>query len=148
MALAEENLNIPFYYRNFDMAQYYRDYPPPEVFVDTVYKWPADRVRALQDKRFREVVKLGWQNPFYQRHWKAAGLEPGDIGGIDDVTKLPLFNSEDIKLDQQEHPPYGQIQGVTLKDLEHTALKLQTSGGTTGRPRPTLFGPHEWERTH
>ena len=32
-----------------------------------------------------------------------------------------------------------------MDDLSHTTLKLQSSGGTTGKPRPTLFGPGEWE---
>ena len=29
--------------------------------------------------------------------------------------------------------------------MQTTPMKLQTSGGTTGKPRPTLYAPQEWE---
>ena len=90
-------------------------------------------------------MKTGWQNGFYQRRWKAAGIEPGDIRSIDDITKLPTFDSDDIKKDQQENPPFGLINGPVREHLKRQPTKVQTSGGTTGKPRPTMYGPIEWE---
>lgn len=138
---------LPLYHFATDWQAFYAKYPPPDVFVDTVYRWPADRVRAMQNERFLEVVEVAWQNSFYRKLWGKAGLRPGDIRSLDDITKLPIFNSDDIKTDQQEHPPFGVLPGFSTlqSELLTTPLKLQTSGGTTGKPRLTLHGPVEWE---
>ena len=47
--------------------------------------------------------------------WRAAGLEPGDIGGLDDIAKIPPFTSDDIKDDQRDHPPFGRIPGIRVE---------------------------------
>lgn len=136
---------LPIYHNSIDWAAFQRDYPVPDVFQETVYKWPRDRIRDLQNKRLIEVLEVGWSNEFYRRRWTEAGLKPSDIKGLDDLAKLPTFNSDDIKDDQQKNPPFGKIQGVTTKDLATTPLKVQTSGGTTGKARATLYGPIDWE---
>lgn len=138
---------LPLYHYALDWKVFHATYPPPDVFLDTVYRWPADRVRALQNERFLEVMAVGWQNPFYRDLWGKAGLAAHDIRSLDDITKLPVFTSDDIKTDQQEYPPFGRMPGFsTLQaNLMTTPTKLQTSGGTTGKPRLTLHGPIEWE---
>jgi phenylacetate-CoA ligase len=71
------------------------------------------------------------------------GIEPGDIRSIDDIAKLPTFDSDDIKKDQQENPPFGLINGPVRERLKSMPTKVQTSGGTAGA-RPTMYGPIEW----
>jgi phenylacetate-CoA ligase len=136
---------LPIYHRSVDWDALYREYPVPDVYAQTVYRWPAEQIRELQNRRFLECMQRGWQNGFYQRRWRAAGLEPADVRSINDIVKLPTFNSDDIKKDQEENPPFGLIHGDWKQLLKTTPLKLQTSGGTTGTPRPTLYGPVEWE---
>jgi phenylacetate-CoA ligase len=136
--------SLPAYYRSVDWDAFHREYPLPDVFVETVYTWSREQLRDLQNRRFLKVMEIGWKNSFYHKRWKAAGLEPGDICSLDDITKLPTFTSEDIKADQLEHPPFGEIQGNYREYLGYQPIKLQTSGGTTGKPRATLFGPIEW----
>ncbi|MBV9085343.1 MAG: AMP-binding protein [Acidobacteriaceae bacterium] len=138
---------LPIYHNAIDFEQFYRRYPVPDVFVDTVYKWSPERIRDLQNERFLEVMEIGWTNPFYQRLWRKSGIEPGDIKSLADITKLPIYTSEDIKVDQQEHPPFGILTGFpSLADhMKHTPVKLVSSGGTTGKPRMTLHGISEWE---
>lgn len=136
---------LPIYHDSIDWKQLHRDYPVPDVYAETIYKWPADRLRELQSERFLKTVALGWKNPFYKQRWQAAGLEPGDIKSIDDSHKIPTYNSDDVKHDQLANPPFG-----TFHDLDHARragapLKMQTSGGTTGKPRVTLSWPQEWE---
>jgi phenylacetate-CoA ligase len=138
--------SLPIYHNAVDWDALYRDYPLPDVFERTVYKWPAERVRELQNRRFLDVMQVGWRNAFYRKRWEAVGLSPGDIKSLDDIVKLPTINSEDIKQDQLEHPPWGVIQGAFATDyLGRQPVKVQTSGGTTGKPRATLYGPIEWE---
>ncbi len=136
---------LPIYRDSIDWARLHQDYPVPDVFVDTVYKWPADQVRALQNERFLHCMKLGWANPFYRKRWQAAGLEPGDIKSIDDSHKVPTYNSDDVKQDQLDNPPFGEFHNVGAAEFAAAPFKMQTSGGTTGKPRVTLYTPQEWE---
>src|SRR5687768_3423702 len=103
--------SLPIYHQSIDWDALYRNFPVPDVFEQTVYRWPRDRIRARQNERFLEVVRSGWTNEFYRRRWTDAGLEPGDIRSLDDIAKLPTFSSADIKSDQAEHPPFGLIHG-------------------------------------
>ncbi|MEZ5739717.1 MAG: AMP-binding protein [Burkholderiaceae bacterium] len=100
----------------------------------------------MQDARFRQVVAAGWNNKFYRDLWSGKGIEPGDIRSLDDILKLPTFNSDDIKDSQREAPPFGDFTGIDFrKEMLTNPLKIQSSGGTTGKPRPTMFGALEWE---
>jgi len=137
--------SLPIYHDSIDWNDLFARFPVPDVFERTVYRWPRERIRQLQNERFLEVVKVGWENEFYRRRWTAAGLEPGDIRSLDDIAKLPQFSSEDIKNDQAANPPFGLIHGDTHAYRQKWPLKAQTSGGTTGKARPTLSGPIEWE---
>jgi len=137
--------SLPIYHDSIDWDSLYQKFPVPDVFEQTVFRWPHERVRQLQEERFLEVVKTGWTNEFYQQRWRAAGIEPGDIQGLDDITKLPTFSSDDIKDDQARNPPFGLIHGDIRGRLRRDPLKAQTSGGTTGKARPTISGPLEWE---
>ena len=140
------NSTLPLYRNSINWKTFDGQHPAPDVWANTVFKWSADQVRALQNKRFLGIMKLGWENGFYKRRWRAAGIEPGDIRSLDDIDKLPIFNSDDIKQDQQEHPPFGAIAGIELRDeLQRQPLKIHTSGGTTGKPRPALAGVADWE---
>jgi phenylacetate-CoA ligase len=136
---------LPTYHHSIDWDALYKRYPVPDVFANTRWKWSADQTRAFQNEQFLDLMNTGWQNGFYQHRWKAAGIEPGDIRSIDDITKLPTFDSDDIKKDQQDNPPFGLINGPVRERLKSMPTKVQTSGGTTGKPRPTMYGPIEWE---
>ena len=148
MSVMERTLtetSLPIYHRSIDWDALYKRYPVPDVFANTRWKWSADEIRAFQNGQFLDLMKTGWQNEFYKRRWTAEGIEPGDIKSIDDIVKLPMFDSADIKKDQEENPPFGLINGDVTRRMQTTPMKLQTSGGTTGKPRPTLYAPQEWE---
>jgi len=136
---------LPVYRNALDWNAFTREFRLPDVFFNTVYKWPAARLRALQNERFLKLMAVGWRNPFYRKRWMAAGLEPGDIQGLDDIVKLPTYTSDDVKESYQNDPPFGAFHGLTADTLKTIPFKLQTSGGTTGTPRGTLFEPMAWE---
>ena len=136
---------LPLYRQSIDWEWYERQYSPPDVFAKTVYTWPAERIREMQNERFLSVVAQGWQNQFYSARWREAGLAPDDIRSLDDITRLPLFDSDDIKKSLELDPPYGDFHGVNSSHMQATPFKLQTSGGTTGLPRGTLSEPIAWE---
>ena len=140
-----QRTSLPLYRKAIDWDAFYEEFPLPDIFRNTVFGWTPERIRALQGARFLKVMEIGWKNAFYRERWRAAGLEPGDIRSLDDIVKLPTFNSDDVKDDLQRQPPFGAFHGLGPERLASLPFKLQTSGGTTGTPRGTLYEPRAWE---
>ena len=88
---------IPYYWTSVDWASLTRDYPPPPAFGRTTGRLSADALRALQNERFLARVADAWKAEFYRARWSAAGLTPADIRSLDDIGKIPTFNSDDLK---------------------------------------------------
>jgi phenylacetate-CoA ligase len=137
--------HIPWYFRSLDFEQLWRDYPPPPTYFHTHAKLSRDELRVLQEKRFLATVKRGWEIEFFRRHWSAHGLQPGDIRGLDDLTKIPVYDVNDIRKSIERNPPFGDFMGISPESGQHMPLVLQTSGGTTGLPRPMLYSPQDRE---
>ncbi|MGH6611168.1 MAG: hypothetical protein ACRECQ_13025, partial [Burkholderiaceae bacterium] len=137
--------SIPWYWRSLDFEQLTRDYPPPPDYFRTTYRMPRDALRALQEKRFLATVKRGWEIPFFQRHWRAAGLDPGNIRSLDDLQKIPPYSVYEIRESIERNPPFGDFMGMSPENGKRMPLVLQTSGGTTGLPRPMLYAPVDRE---
>jgi phenylacetate-CoA ligase len=105
-----------------------------------------DEVHALQEERALARVTDAWSVPFYRGLWTAAGVEPGDITSLDDLDTLPTFDSDDLQQALAEAPPFGSHHPFGRDDMAgYLPLKLQTSGGTTGMPRTTMFDAVAWE---
>lgn len=137
--------DVPNYWSSIDFPKLLRDYPPPPAFFDTVYRMPREALRKVQEARFLATVERGWQIPFFQRHWRSAGLEPGDIRSLDDLAKLPSYDVQHLRESQERNPPFGDFMGISPADGKRMPLVLQTSGGTTGMPRPMLYAPVDRE---
>jgi phenylacetate-CoA ligase len=90
-------------------------------------------------------MKRGWEIPFFQRHWGSAGMQPGDVRGLDDLPTIPSYTVEHIRRSIEAHPPFGDFMGVAPGGPDPMPLVLQTSGGTTGLPRPMLYAPADRE---
>jgi phenylacetate-CoA ligase len=140
-----EKVNIPYYYKSFNFEKFTKEYFPPAEFAETIYQWPRDKIIKMQAERFKKIYKFAWKNPFYKRKWTEAGLEPQHIKGIQDIEKIPVVTVYDFKTAINNYPPFGDHQGITSEMAKQKPLKIQASGGTTGKPRPTFFGPIEWE---
>jgi phenylacetate-CoA ligase len=136
---------LPLYRNALDWDAFANEFAMPDVFEQTVYRWPRERVLQLQNERFLRILEAGWGNPFYRRRWQGAGLQRRDVASLSDLAKLPLYTSDDVKESVERFPPYGDFHGLEAASSGKTPLKLHTSGGTTGLPRPTLFDPLAWE---
>lgn len=130
---------IPYYCKAIDWDALIRDYPPPPDFQRVSAGMSDDELRALQNARFMERVGEAWEVPFYRDRWRAAGLEPGDVRSLEDIEKIPAFTSDDLKQALVDRPPFGSHLPFGREGLGTRPLKIQTSGGTTGIPRVTLF---------
>lgn len=132
-------MTFPTYFEALDSKQLLADYPVGDEFVRRYTAMSRDEMRARQDRDFARLMARGWQIPFYQRLWGAKGIEPGDIRGLDDINKLPVYDKADLMASVNDHPPFGDFAGVEGGD--HPPVIFHTTSGTTGRPQPLLFGP-------
>jgi len=137
--------DVPWLFRAFDYEALAREFPPPPNYFREVFRISRDELRTRQESRFLETVKRGWEIPFFQRHWGGVGLEPGDIRGLDDLTKLPPYTVKELRESIERAPPFGDFMGISPADGARMPLVLQTSGGTTGLPRPMLYSPRDRE---
>lgn len=142
--MPSDDAPIPYYWNSIDWPTFMADYPPPPRYPAATAAQSDEESRAKQEKQFLRRVAEAWRVPFYRDRWSAAGLEPGDVRALDDLTKIPTFTSDDLKESIEAAPPFGAHQSFALDPMQ-TPLKIQTSGGTSGLPRPTLFDPIAWE---
>src|SRR5829696_6706635 len=105
------------------------------------YQRSPDEIRRLQNERFLRQMQRAWQVPFYQKHWRAAGMQPGDIRSLDDLLQIPPFSVHDLRAGLEQEPFWADYIGIDPSTNEPMPLIMQTSGGTTGLPRPMIFTP-------
>ena len=86
-----------------------------------------DEMRTLQSTRLVDCVnRMAASVPYYAAKMKAAGVEPGDIKGMDDLHKLPFTD----KYDFANNYPFGTF-AVPLDQI----VRLHASSGTTGKQK-------------
>lgn len=85
-----------------------------------------DELREIQSKRLCETVERVYYNvPFYRKKMQELGLEPGDIKGIQDLSKLPFTTKQDLR----DNYPFN-LFAVPMSDV----VRVHASSGTTGKP--------------
>ena len=50
---------LPLYRNTLDWDWFSQQFPAPDVWAETIFKWPADRVRELQNRRFLSMMAVG-----------------------------------------------------------------------------------------
>jgi phenylacetate-CoA ligase len=96
---------------------------------------PLDQLRDLQSRRLREVVGQAYQRiELYRRRMDALGVKPEDIGGIDDIARLPFT----VKTDLRDTYPFGLFARPM-----HDVVRLHASSGTTGKPIVVAYTQHD-----
>jgi phenylacetate-CoA ligase len=104
---------------------------------------PRDRLAEIELKRFRELLRWAKESsPFYKK--KLHGIEPGDIRTLEDVSKVPMTEKDELRAAQEgkEIPLYGDLLAV---HPERLSIYHQTSG-TTGKPVyfPDTYESWQW----
>ena len=85
-----------------------------------------DDLRSLQTERLHATLTNAYDNiGHYRAAFDAAGVTPGDIGGLDDLSKLPFLVKDDLR----DAYPFGMF-AVPREQL----VRVHASSGTTGKP--------------
>ena len=122
------------------------DHPIGDEFTAWAKGISRDELFAHQDRLFRKMLKRAWATPFYQTLWGERGIEAGDIRGLEDLAKLPMFDKADIMASIERSPPFGDFSGLeSYAPGERPPVKFHTTSGTTGTPQVLLFGPYTRE---
>lgn len=90
-----------------------------------------EELRKLQEEKLLKQLDYVWERSlFYQKKFKEHGIERGDIKGIEDLSKLPFTEKDELRKSQEDHPPLGSHAVAPLEDV----IRIHSSSGTTGVP--------------
>ncbi len=91
-----------------------------------IERMPLKELRSLQEDRLKSIVHYVYDHSaFYRQRFKEAGVLPGDIKSLADITKLPFTR----KVDLRDTYPTGMF---SLPKSE--VVRYHVSSGTTGKP--------------
>ena len=127
-----------------DFAAIERMYPPPPEYFETTYFEDRETIERKQLARLIDRAWRAYQIPFHRTRWDAAGFHPSHLKTLDDLWKAPAYTVDDIRVSIDQHPPYGDYQGVTPELSLREPMRVYMSGGTTGKSRPTFYTA--WDR--
>ena len=100
------------------------------IWNEEIECMPLDQLKEVQSRYLKELVSYIYTNcQVYKEKLDKAGVKPGDINDISDITKLPFTN----KMDMRDTYPYG-LFSAKREDIR----EIHVSSGTTGNP--TLVG--------
>ena len=94
-------------------------------YQEEIETMPVEEMKKLQSEKLKKQVKHVYENvPYYRNLMDEKGVKPEDIGGIEDLYKLPFLTKADLR----DAYPYGLL----AKPLED-CVRIQSTSGTTGR---------------
>ena len=92
---------------------------------------PVEELQKFQLEKLKETVAwVSERIPHYQKKFKEMGVSADDIKSIEDVSKLPFTEKNDLR----DNYPFG-LCAVPLEEV----VRVHASSGTTGKP---ITGPY------
>ena len=89
-------------------------------------KLSPEKMKKYRNKVLRKAVRYAYSVPVYHKKYKAAGVTPDDIRGVDDLVKLPLITRKDLV----NNFPDGIIPNGYNKEKGYVV----STSGSSGRP--------------
>jgi phenylacetate-CoA ligase len=97
-------------------------------------------LEALQLRRLRaQLAHAARRSPFYRRKLKTAHVAPR-LRALEDLRALPFTTKDELKENQAERPPWGDVLAVPFDDV----LRIHMTSATTGRPLAFLDTAEDW----
>lgn len=89
-------------------------------------QWDEEQIRAYQLERLRSICQLAHdKSPYYQRTFKLAGFDPGDLKKPEDISRLPLIDKQVIREQEAE---------MLTRPTESGGVDYVSTGGSSGQP--------------
>ena len=81
---------------------------------EDVEKLPPAALRQVENERLQAQLDYVWANsPFYQAKFGEAGITRHVLRDLADLPLLPFTEKDELRQDQQEHPPFGSSLATT-----------------------------------
>lgn len=94
--------------------------------LEPIEKAGVDELRALQLERLRKTLEHTHKNvAFFRLQCEAAGVAPGDLKSLDDLSLFPFTVKDDLR----QNYPFGMF-AVPQEQVS----RVHASSGTTGKP--------------
>src|SRR5258708_27947293 len=91
---------------------------------------PPAALRQLENARLQAQLDYVWASSlFYQAKFSSAGVKRDAIRDLADLPLLPFTEKDEIRQNQQEHPPFGSYLATPPKRL----IRGHETSGTTRR---------------
>ncbi len=88
--------------------------------------WSPEKLRELQDKKLRALVKHAYENvPYYHRVFRERGLTDRDIETVDDLVKLPVLTKKEVR---------DNFNDMLAGDFKKWKPYASATSGSTGEP--------------
>ena len=92
-------------------------------------KLSADEIREMNWRKRLDMLRFAYENsPYYEKLYKDAGLEPGDVKTEEDWAKVPMLTREALR---------ENFETIKVRHPQST-YKMHTTGGSTGQPSRVL----------
>ena len=100
-------------------------------------------LRELQSEKLRREIDRIWNQPipFFKRKMESVGLRPEHIKTVDDLKNFPPTIKDELRVNEEEHPPFGDYRGAPVTDC----IRLGRTTGTTGKPSSLLWTKKDYE---
>jgi phenylacetate-CoA ligase len=106
------------------------------IWAPSLEACSRDELGELQGRKLRLSVRYMYdRSPLFRRKCEEIGLEPGDVGGIEDLTSLPITTKDDMSRDLERDPPWGGYTAVGGEEWARGGGQLFRTSGTTATPR-------------
>lgn len=87
---------------------------------------PREALEAIQLRRLKDTLDRVYATvPFYKKRLQEAGVKPGDIKTLKDMSRLPFLTKQDLR----DNYPFG-LFAVPMDNV----VRIHASSGTTGQP--------------
>ena len=107
-----------------------------------IERMTRDELASLQLERLKWQVRRCYrESEFYRERLDAAGVGPDSIRALDDLRKIPFVTKQQLRDEQQAHPPFGRY---TVAEPSAWG-ELHPSTGTTGVPVSTIWSKQDVE---
>jgi phenylacetate-coenzyme A ligase PaaK-like adenylate-forming protein len=88
--------------------------------------WSADRLRALQDRRLRELIRHAYDRvPYYRQLFDTQRLSPSDIRSVDDLARIPVLTRQLARERRAE---------LLAEGVDPERCRRVRTSGTSGEP--------------
>ena len=100
-------------------------------------------LREVQNAKLRREIDRVWNQPipFFKRKMESVGLRPEHIKTVDDLKNFPPTIKDELRVNEEEHPPFGDYRGAPVTEC----IRLGRTTGTTGKPSTLLWTKKDYE---